>query len=101
MIFPKQISLVHDHPREQWALPEEFIHEITCISHCEFRIRTRILMAEFDDTFDDFKRKFQLVVKITTFLQVDPSLKQLARSLLSVGDFLNYVSVSLSRKENI
>ncbi|CAF1232895.1 unnamed protein product [Adineta ricciae] len=87
-----EISLIHDHPREQWALPEEFIHEITCISHCEFRIRTRILIAEFDDTFDDFKRKFQLVIKITTFLQVDPSLKQLARSLLSVGDFLNYGS---------
>ncbi|CAF0774445.1 unnamed protein product [Adineta steineri] len=87
-----EIILVHDSPREQWTLPEEFIHEVGSLSSYEFRTRTRILIIEFDETFDDLKRKFETVIKIITFLQADSSLKQLARSLLSVGDFLNYGS---------
>jgi hypothetical protein len=74
-------------------LPEEFIHEVGSVSYYEFRVRTRILIAEFDETFADLKRKFENIIKIIEFLQLDQSIKQLARSLLSVGDFLNYVSV--------
>ncbi len=74
-------------------MPEEFIHEVGSVSYYEFRVRTRILIAEFDETFADLKRKFENIIKIIEFLQLDQSIKQLARSLLSVGDFLNYVSV--------
>ncbi|CAF4385405.1 unnamed protein product, partial [Rotaria sp. Silwood2] len=87
-----EINLVHDYPRENWTLPEEFIHEIGLILYYGFRVRTRILITEFDETFDDFKRKYESIIKVINFLQHDSSIKQLARSLLSVGDFLNYGS---------
>ncbi|CAF0789390.1 unnamed protein product [Rotaria sordida] len=87
-----EINLVHDHPRENWALPEEFIHEISSISYYAFRVQTRILITEFDETFDDFKRKYESIIRVINFLQHNSSIKQLARSLLSIGDFLNYDS---------
>ncbi|CAF3576102.1 unnamed protein product [Rotaria socialis] len=87
-----EIILVHDHPREVWAIPEEFIHEVGLISFYDFRVRTRILITEFDETFNDFKRKYEKIIQIIDFLQHDISIKQLARSLLSIGDFLNYGS---------
>ncbi|CAF0948549.1 unnamed protein product [Rotaria sp. Silwood1] len=87
-----EINLVHDHPRENWTLPEEFIHQIGSISCYGFRVQTRILITEFDEIFDDFKRKYEHIIRVIDFLQHDSSIKQLARSLLSVGDFLNYGS---------
>ncbi|CAF4543106.1 unnamed protein product, partial [Rotaria magnacalcarata] len=87
-----ELILVHDHPREVWAIPEEFIHEVGLISFYDFRVRTRILITEFDETFNDFKRKCEKIIQIVDFVQHDMSIKQLARSLLSIGDFLNYGS---------
>ncbi|CAF0938270.1 unnamed protein product [Rotaria sordida] len=87
-----EINLIHDHPRENWTLPEEFIHEISSISYYAFRVQTRILITEFDETFDDFKRKYESIIRVINFLQHNSSIKQLARSLLSIGDFLNYDS---------
>ena len=52
-----------------------------------------MLKAEFQETVDDLKGKFEKVTQIEEFLQHNSSIKQLARSLLSIGDFLNYVRI--------
>lgn len=86
-----KINLVHDHQREQWALPEEFIDVISTVTFAEFRVRSRIFILEFDETLEDFQTKFHRVIKVIEFVQTNHSIKNLARSLLSIGDFLNYV----------
>jgi hypothetical protein len=92
LLSPSQVSLVHDHSPEQWGLPEQVYHELSSVSHYEFRVASRILMAEFDELVQDFKQKFENISKTMHFLEHNSSIKQFARSLLSVGDFLNYVS---------
>lgn len=92
--FSFQIELVNGHPPEQWAIPEQFVSQMSAISHYTFRVNTLILISEFDETFDDYKRKFQHIIRVIGFLQNETSIKQLARSLLSIGDFLNYVELS-------
>ncbi len=66
---------------------------MSSVSNYEFRVQTLVLISEFDETFDDFKQKFAHINRIIDFLQLDSSIKKLARSLLSVGDFLNYVRI--------
>ena len=70
------------------------MNDVGSVSHYEFRVRSRVLKAEFEETFDDLKVKFEKVTQIEDFLQHNASIKQLARSLLSIGDFLNYVRIS-------
>ena len=84
---------MHNFSTEDWTAPEQFVHVISLVPYYELRIRTMLLMCEFDETFNDFKRKFEHIIRVINFLQCDSSIKQLARSLLSIGDFLNYVRI--------
>lgn len=85
---------MHTYPPEDWEPPEHFVHEISLVPCYEFRIRTMIAVCEFDETFNSYQQKFQHIIGIIDFIRSDSLLKELARSLLCIGDFLNHVRLN-------
>lgn len=76
-------------------MEEKLAFALWKIPSCELRIKARIFSSDFAEICADFEKKFKKVRTVMNFLLDNSSLKLLARTILSIGDFLNHVNTSI------